>query len=152
VELSEARTLLQNMVELEMRERGERDPRQMVGERVTVSGEAAAGIPMGVEYDAVVSSSLSRLVAGGQLIYDPEQSVHRPDRGRRFRGLRGDGVGHPVAAGTGDARLGGTSRPGGDRQGQRPRPGAARLGPQQDEGRGAPMARGPRVLRPKTSS
>jgi hypothetical protein len=76
VEPSEAGRLLQKMVELEMRERGERDPRQIVGERITVSGEAAAaaGIPMGAEYDAVVSSSLGRLVAGGQLIYDPEQS------------------------------------------------------------------------------
>jgi len=65
------------MVKLEMRARGLSDPRQMVGEGVTVSGEAAdaAGIPMGAEYDAVVSSSLGRLVAGGQLIYDPEEST-----------------------------------------------------------------------------
>ena len=50
--------LLQEMVKLEMRVSGLRDTRQMVGERVSVSREAAgaAGIPMGAEYDAVASS------------------------------------------------------------------------------------------------
>ena len=77
METSQAGKLLQKMVELEMRDRGMTDPERMVGKHVSVSMQATdfAGVPVGPEYDATVRVLLGRLVAGGQLDDDPQESA-----------------------------------------------------------------------------